>query len=165
MSNFRLVWANLHRHPVRTYLTLLSVLVAFLLFGLLRTLAIWFTAGPAEDASADRLIVTGKYAIIDLLPISQMNAILAVDDVEAVTHQTWFGGNYQDPSNFFPKFPVEPRAYFEMYPELVIEPDDLDAFPANPDGCGRARGARGAVRLADRRQDTHRGGHLANAGR
>ena len=135
MSNFRLVWANLHRHPVRTYLTLLSVLVAFLLFGLLRTLAIWFTAGPAEDASADRLIVTGKYAIIDLLPISQMNAILAVDDVEAVTHQTWFGGNYQDPSNFFPKFPVEPRAYFEMYPELVIEPDDLDAFQRTRTGA------------------------------
>ena len=135
MSNLRLVWANLHRHPVRTYLTLLSVLVAFLLFGLLRTLAIWFTAGPAEGASADRLVVTGKYAIIDLLPISQMNAILTVDGVEAVTHQTWFGGNYQDRSNFFPKFPVEPRAYFGMYPELVIDPVELDAFQRTRTGA------------------------------
>ena len=135
MSNFRLVWANLHRHPIRTYLTLLSVLVAFLLFGLLRTLAIWFTAGPAEGASADRLIVTGKYAIIDLLPISQRNAMLTVDGVEAVTHSTWFGGNYQDPSNFFAKFPVEPRAFFDMYPESVIDPVELDAFEQTRTGA------------------------------
>ena len=135
MSNFRLVWANLHRHPVRTYLTLMSVLVAFLLFGLLRTLAIWFSAGPAEGASADRLVVTGKYAIIDLLPINQRNAMLKVDGVEAVTHSTWFGGNYQDPSNFFAKFPVEPRAFFEMYPESVIDPIELDAFEQTRTGA------------------------------
>jgi len=133
VSNFRLVWANLHRHPVRTYLTLLSVLVAFLLFALLRALAIWFEASPG--ASADRLIVTGKYAIIDLLPISQRNAIHTVDGVEAVTHSTWFGGTYQDPSNFFAKYPVEPRAYFEMYPELVIDPVELDTFQRTRTGA------------------------------
>ena len=135
MSNFRLVWANLHRHPTRTYLTLLSVLVAFLLFGLLRTLAIWFGAGPGESASVERLVVTGKYSIIDMLPISQRNAILTVDGVEAVTHQSWFGGNYQNPSNFFAKFPVEPKAYFEMYPELVIDPVELDAFQETRTGA------------------------------
>ncbi len=135
MSNFRLVWANLHRHPIRTYLTLLSVLVAFLLFGLLRTLAIWFATGPADGASVDRLIVTGKYSIIDLMPISQSNAILTVDGVEAVTHQTWFGGNYQDPANFFPKFPVEPLAYFEMYPELSIDPVELETFERTRTGA------------------------------
>jgi len=135
VSSFRLVWANLHRHPIRTYLTLLSVLVAFLLFGLLRAVAIWFTTGPADDAGVDRLIVTGKYAIIDLLPISQRNEILALDGVEAVTHATWFGGNYQDPSNFFAKYPVEPRGYFEMYPEVVIDPRELDAFEQTRTGA------------------------------
>jgi len=135
VSNFHLVWANLHRHPIRTYLTLLSVLVAFLLFGLLRTLAIWFATGPADGASVDRLIVTGKYSIIDLLPISQSNAILTVDGVEAVTHQTWFGGNYQDPSNFFPKYPVEPLAFFEMYPDLSIDPVELETFERTRTGA------------------------------
>ena len=135
MSNFHLVWANLHRHPIRTYLTLLSVLVAFLLFGLLRTLAIWFATGPADGASVDRLIVTGKYSIIDLLPISQSNAILTVDGVEAVTHQTWFGGNYQDPSSFFPKYPVEPLAFFEMYPDLSIDPVELETFERTRTGA------------------------------
>ena len=135
MSNFRLLWANLHRHPVRTYLTLLSVLVAFLLFGLLRTLAVWFGSGAIEGASVDRLIVAAKYSMIDSLPISQMNVILAVDGVEAVTHQSWFGGNYQDPSNFFAKYPVEPRAYFEMFPELAIDPALVDTFERTRTGA------------------------------
>lgn len=135
MSNFGLLWANLHRHPVRTYLTLLSVLVAFLLFGLLRTLAVWFGSGPAEGASVDRLVVSAKYSIIDMLPISQMNVILGVDGVEAVTHQSWFGGNYQDPRYFFPKFPVDPRGYFEMFPELAIDPAELDAFERTRTGA------------------------------
>ena len=135
MSHFRLVWANLHRHPVRTYLTLLSVLVAFLLFALLRALAIWFATGSAEGASVDRLVVTGKYAIIDLLPISQRNEILTINGVEAVTHSTWFGGHYQDPSNRFFKYPVEPRGFFEMFPEVAITPVELDAFEQTRTGA------------------------------
>lgn len=135
MSNLHLLWANLHRYPVRTYLTLLSVLVAFLLFGLLRTLALWYGSGAAEGASVDRLIVAAKYSIIDSLPIGQMNVILGVDGVEAVTHQSWFGGNYQDARNFFPKYPVEPRAYFEMFPELAIDPAVVDAFERTRTGA------------------------------
>lgn len=128
MNPFGLIWANLHRRPVRTYLTLFSVLVAFLLFTILRTMAAWFETGGASLAGMDRLLTTAKYSIIESLPISQRQQILAVDGVDAVTHQTWFGGNYQDRSNFFPKYPVEPRAYFEMYPEMLIDPAELAAF-------------------------------------
>ena len=135
MSNLGLLWANLHRHPVRTYLTLLSVLVAFLLFGLLRTLAVWFGSGPAEGSSVDRLVVSAKYSIVDMLPISQMNVIQGIDGVEAVTHQSWFGGNYQDARSFFPKFPVAPYSYFEMFPELTIDPAELEAFERTRTGA------------------------------
>jgi putative ABC transport system permease protein len=43
-------------------------------------------------------------------------------------HANWFGGIYRDRSNFFPKFPVEPRAYFSLYPEYRIDPAQLAAF-------------------------------------
>ena len=128
MSIVGLMWANLHRRPLRTYLTLFSVFVAFLLFTLLRSIAAFFASGGGSEAGAERLAVTAKYSIIEMLPISQRREMLAVDGVEAVTHQSWFGGNYQDPANFFPKFPVEPRAYFDMYPEMVIPPEQLEAF-------------------------------------
>ena len=139
MSTVGLVWRNLQRRPIRTYLTLFSVLVAFLLFTLLRTLAAFFEGGGVDVSGADRLVTTAKYSVIELLPVSQRTGIGAVDGVAAVTHQTWFGGNYQDPSNFFPKFPVEPRPYFEMYSELVISPEHLDAFEKTRTGAVASR--------------------------
>ncbi len=135
MSALGLIWANLFRRPVRTYLTLFSVLVAFLLFTLLRTVAVWFQEGPSDLAGADRLIVAAKYSIIDNLPIRHRDAIQAVDGVEAVAHQTWFGGNYQEPRNFFPKYPVEPRSFFDMYPEMIIDPAQLETFEKTRTGA------------------------------
>ena len=128
MSALGLIWANLQRRKIRTYLTIFSLLVAFLLFTVLRTVAVWFEQGIGDTGGADRLVVTAKYSIIESLPISQRAEILAVDGVEAITHMTWFGGNYQDPRNFFPKYPVEPLGYFEMFPEYIIDPDQLNAF-------------------------------------
>ena len=128
MSGVGLMWANLFRRKTRTFLTLFSLLVAFLLFVLLRAVAEPFAGGGVSIVGADRLVTTSKYSIIDSLPFSQLARISRVPGVEAVTHQTWFGGNYQDPANFFPKYPVEPRQYFDMYPEFAIDPAELDAF-------------------------------------
>lgn len=139
MSTAGLLRANLHRRPVRTWLTLLSLLVAFLLFSILRTFAGIFTQGAGGVDAASRLVVTARYSIIESLPISQQARILAVDGVNAVTHMTWFGGIYQDPRNFFPKHPVEPRAYFDMYPEFSIDPAELDAFANTRTGAVVAR--------------------------
>jgi len=124
---FGIVWANLFRKRTRTVLTLLSLAVAFLLFVLLRAIAGSFTQGVSL-AGTDRLNVSPKYSITDDLPLSQKQQILAVDGVEAVTQQNWFGGQYQNPQNFFAKYPVEPGEYFEMYDEYVIEPAVLAAF-------------------------------------
>jgi putative ABC transport system permease protein len=127
MKLFGLVWANLFRKRTRTFLTLLSLIVAFLLFMLLRSVA-----GAFDDSftvvGADRLVTSPKYSITDSLPISQRQQILSIEGVDAVTHSQWFGGEYQDSTNFFPKYPVTPRSYFEMYPEYVIDPEVLESF-------------------------------------
>ena len=127
MSTFSLIWSNLFRRRVRTFLTLFSIMAAFLLFGLLRSVADAFEGG-VEIAGVDRLTVSPKFSIVDGLPISHMAQIAAVPGVAAVTHSTWFGGTYQSPTNFFPKFPVQPRAYFSMFDEYIIDPEQLDAF-------------------------------------
>lgn len=133
MSMFSLVWSNLFRRKVRTFLTLFSVMIAFLLFALLRTVA-GSLEGGVDLAGVDRLNVSPKYSIIDPLPISHLNEISRVQGVSAVTHQTWFGGTYQGLNNFFPKFPVNPREYFDMYPELIISDEQLDAFESTRTG-------------------------------
>ena len=45
MKYLYLIWSNLKRHKLRSVLTMLSILVAFLLFGLLGAIRTAFTAG------------------------------------------------------------------------------------------------------------------------
>ena len=127
MSFLSLVWAGLFRRKTRTVLTLFSIIVAFLLFGLLRSIADAFTVG-VDVAGVDRLIVQPKYSIIDPLPISHASQIVHAPGVAMVTHADWFGGFYQERKNFFPKYPVNPREWFAVYPEFRIDPAQLDAF-------------------------------------
>lgn len=134
MSHLALMWSSLFRRKARTTLTLLSVVIAFLLFGLLRSVADAFTVG-IDIAGVDRLIVQPKYSIIDPVPMAHINQIAAVDGVATVTHADWFGGIYQDRSNFFPKYPVDPRGYFALYPEYTIDAAQLDAFAATRTGA------------------------------
>ena len=136
MNKLGLLWAYLFRRKMRTLLTLLSVLVAFLLFVLLRTLAHSFAEGGGFiPASVDRLSVVPKYSIIDPLPISAMRHIQALEGVDAVTHADWFGGVYQDPSNFFPTYPVDPLPYFDLHGELAVSPEHLEAFERTRTGA------------------------------
>ncbi len=145
MSIFGLMWASLFRKRTRTLLTLLSLIVAFLLFMLLQAISNAFsTSGSFNLVGIDRLVVLPKYSIIDSLPINQQQQMLNLEGVAAVTHAGWFGGNYQEPRNFFPKYPVEPYAYFSMYSELVISQEELDAFAKT------RRGAVVAAGLAER---------------
>lgn len=128
MNLFNLMWANLFRKPTRTYLTLASVTIAFLLFMLLRSISAAFDSGLDVSAS-ERVVVTPKYSQIDSLPYAQKQQILGLEGVAAVTHTSWFGGTYQDPKNFFAKFPVDPLSYFDIYSELDLEPADaLERF-------------------------------------
>jgi putative ABC transport system permease protein len=127
MSVFSLLWANLFRKRTRTVLTLISVSIAFMLFMLLQSISAAFSSGVTL-VGVDRLISSGKYGIIEMLPMNQKQQILAVKGVDLVTHQLWFGGVYQDPRNFFPKFPINPLEYFEMYSELIIAPEQLQKF-------------------------------------
>ena len=122
-----LVAAGLLRRRARTLLTLLSIIVAFLLYGLLQSIATAFTE-RIDIAGVDRLIVSPRYSIVDPLPIAHMNVIAGIEGVSAVTHADWFGGFYQDRRNFFPKYPVTPDAYFALYPEYRIDADALAAF-------------------------------------
>jgi putative ABC transport system permease protein len=138
-----LVWAQLFRRKTRTVLTLLSVLVAFLLFGLLQAVETAFESG-ADAADARRLLTTARYSIIEPLPMAYRRRIESVPGVVGVAFADWFGARYQNESNAFPVFAVDPARYLAMYPEFTIAPDHREAF---------ARTRTGAVagqRLADR---------------
>jgi len=131
---FGLIWKNAWRKKVRTSLTVLSVLVAFLLFALLNAISYAFRAGE-QVADAERLVVIHKISLINPLPISYESQIEATPGVADVTHASWFGGYYQEPRNQFAQFPVPPRDYFRMYPELEMPDDRLEAWVNNRTGA------------------------------
>lgn len=127
MKYLALIFANLKRKKLRTMLTLLSIMVAFLLFGYLSAIRIGFTAG-VEVAGVDRLITRNKISIINLMPLAHQDDIRDVEGVDLVTHNTWFGGIYQQPSNFFVQIVVEPEPYLELYPEFQLSDADREAW-------------------------------------
>jgi putative ABC transport system permease protein len=127
MKFLSLVWSNLKRRKLRTALTLLSVLVAFVLFGLLSALKLAL-AGGVNIAEANRLVVRHRVSFIQLLPQSYMARIARIPGVSVVSHQTWFGGVYQDPKNQFGTFPVEPETYLTMNPDIVLSEDQKQAW-------------------------------------
>ena len=133
MKYFSLVWAQLFRSKTRTLLTLLSVVTAFLLFGMLDSVRVAFNSGGSIDG-ANRLVTTSRLSITQSLPVRLQEQIRTVPGVKDVTYAMWFGGIYQDPKNFFPSFSVAPN-YFDVYSNLQLPPEQLEAFRTTQTGA------------------------------
>jgi putative ABC transport system permease protein len=134
MKFFPLLWSSLWRKRIRTIFTLLSIFVAFLLFGLLMTIRTAFTFG-VEIAGLDRLVLIHKVSLIMPLPVSYLDRLKATEGVAMATHNTWFGGVYQDPSNFFAQIVVEPEPFMKLYPEYLLPPEQMKAWLADRQGA------------------------------
>jgi len=134
MKFLALAFSNLKRKKLRTALTLLSIFVAFMLFGFLAAVKAAFLAG-VDIAGADRLIVRHKVSLIQPLPQSYEAKIEAIPGVDAVAALTWFGGIYKDPKNFVATFPVEPDKYLDIYSEIVVAPDVLAKWKQTRNGA------------------------------
>jgi len=122
-----LVLSNFKRHKLRTLLTVLSIVVAFVLYAYLAAIRTAFSMGVSV-AGADRLIVRHKVTLIQLLPMSYESQIEKIDGVTDATHATWFGGIYKDKKNFFGQMPVKPEEFMRMYPEFKLPKEQMDAW-------------------------------------
>jgi putative ABC transport system permease protein len=117
MKFLHLIWAALFRRKTRTMLTLVSIITAFLLFGLLDAVRTSFTQAGQSANGAQRLQTSAKLSFIQLLPKSLQNQIEAVPGVDKVAHANWFGGAYQDSRNQVFTFAVSPN-YLDLFPEI-----------------------------------------------
>lgn len=151
MKYLYLIFSALKRKKLRTTLTLLSIVVAFVLFGYLAAIRQAFDAG-VEVAGADRLVVRHKVSIIQLLPQSYEAKIERVKGVTNAAHGTWFGGIYRDPKNFFAQMPVVPEDFFDMFPEYVLGEAQKTAWLQTRDGAiaGRGLARRFGWKIGDR---------------
>jgi putative ABC transport system permease protein len=136
MKYFPLIWATLWRKKTRTIFTLLSIVIAFLLFGVLETVDFAFSHPSAGTTGADKLITTNKYSFTLSLPFSYMQQIRAIPGVAEVTLFTWFGGYYQESKNFVFAIPVETDSYFAYHKnELIISDEQMEAYRSTRAGA------------------------------
>ena len=126
MTRTGFVVANLFRKKSRTILTVLSVITAFLLFGLLQSLSHIFNAG-ADFVGATRLMTQARVSYTQPLPLSMVPKLEAVPGVARVAYSQWFGGVWQTNTQVF-TFAIEPLRYHDVYPEWVMPAEQWKTF-------------------------------------
>ncbi len=126
MTRTGFVLANLMRKKTRTVLTLLSIVMAFLLFGLLQAVNVLFSAG-ADFVGATRLVTQARVSFTQSLPMRLLPQIESVPGVEQVMWQQWFGAVWQENTQlvFLAADPLRLRA---VYPEYVMPGAQWKAF-------------------------------------
>jgi len=134
MKYFHLIWAALFRRKTRTVLTLVSIIAAFLLFGMLDAVRTGFDQAGNSANGAERLQTGSRLSFIQTLPQSLEARIAQVPGVKMVTYANWFGGAYQDPHNQVFSFAVEPN-YLDLYPEMEVSPAERKAFDTTRTGA------------------------------
>jgi putative ABC transport system permease protein len=138
MFILKLLFKNAFRRKLRTFLTLLSIAIAIMAFGLLRTVvSAWYSG--VETSSASRLITRNAVSLIFPLPLAYKDRIRQVEGVTLVSYGNWFGGIYLDRKNFFPNFAVEPKTYLHLYPEFILSPGHREAFLRDRKGAVAGR--------------------------
>ena len=150
MFLLKLLLRNAFRHRLRTALTVTGIAVAILAFGMLRTVVdAWYVG--VEASSATRLVTRNSISIIFPLPLSYDEKIRQVDGVKAVSYGNWFGGTYINEKNFIASFAVESKSYLRMFPELMLPPDQEEAYMADRKGCfvGRKLAKRFGWKIGD----------------
>ena len=136
MKYLPLIWATLWRKKTRTIFTLLSILIAFLLFGVLETVDYAFEHPNGGVTGADKLITTNKYSITLSLPFSDVQQIRTVPGVAEVTWISWFGAYYQESKNFVFALPVDTDTYFNLHKgEFIVADDAMKAYRSTRNGA------------------------------
>ncbi len=150
MPPLRLVLRYLTRHPLRFVLTVLSMGVAVFLLCLLRSLVVALDSG-VRAAASNRLVVQSAVSLFVDLPEAYEGKIRSVEGVDEVTRFQWFGGIYQDRSNFFAQYGVDADRLLAVYPELVVTEGSAETFVQRRDAClvGRQLAAKYGFEVGD----------------
>lgn len=150
MFSLKLLLRNAFRHRLRAWLTVLSVAIAILAFGMLRSfIGAWYAG--VEQSSATRLVTRNAVSLIFPLPLSYKDKIRQVEGVTTVSWGNWFGGIYIDEKNFFANFAVDAEPYLELYPEYLFNENEKTAFLRDRKGfaAGRKLAARFGWKIGD----------------
>jgi putative ABC transport system permease protein len=123
-----LVWAGLWRRPVRSVLTASSIVIAFVLLGLLQGVNAGFDRAIA--AANRNFLVTGtRVRGGAYMPVAAMAKILSVPGVKAVAPRAYFmEDDGRSKENYLAALATEPALFLRMATGAKVERKDLDAM-------------------------------------
>lgn len=133
MKFLGLIWAGIWRKKGRTVLTLLSIVNAFLIFGLLQGLASGIDrVSRMSDAAV--MMTFSRVSQIEPLPMGHAAQIRTVPGVVAVTPMVIFTSTYQTPTQFVPAIAVNVDEYLTVYPNVKVSETQRQAMRSNRNG-------------------------------
>lgn len=139
------IWRNVKRNKLRSMLTILSVGFSLALMTVLYGYLVMQEAWSKEALKHDRIVVMNKQGFSGRLPIAYVDEVREMEDVISAVPYAWFGGNYREEQMPFAQFGTDPDHVFKVWSELKIDPQQLEAFQNDRQGCIADR------RLAEKR--------------
>ena len=134
MKYLPLLWAGLWRKPTRTVLTILSIAVAFVLFGVLQGVVAGFEGARAK-LSDTRLRVTNRANLFEPIPIAYKSQIAALPGVDAISYFVIFVGYFQDPKNGFSIAAVDVDTWLDAIANFHVAQDQRTAMHTTRTGA------------------------------
>jgi putative ABC transport system permease protein len=129
-----LIWANLWRKKPRTVFTFLSIMIAFLLFGLLQGVNAWLN-GFGTGSHANRIYIVSRVSEIQPLPSAYLTQIERVPGIRRATYVGGIVATYQERGNEVFALAADAKALFAIYPEWQVAPQQLEALTHNRTGA------------------------------
>jgi putative ABC transport system permease protein len=135
MKYLPLIIRNVFRNKIRSIFTGLSIAISIFLVVALHS----FLSHQAELIDAgeqyNRVAILSEGGLAGRLPIAYVDRIRRVSGVKCAIPLSWFGGNYREEPTTFPQFATDPLAFFDVYPELTLPPDEYEAWKNDKTGC------------------------------
>ena len=136
MKFFPLIWRNLTRDKLRTFLTGGAIALAIALVCLLQTMPAGMESLLSDASSNIRITTHNKAGLVYPLPYSYLQKVRSLPGVEAAASWTWFGGVFEEEKGVtFPSFAVEPEPLGRVWEDWGLDPGQLEDFRRYRDGA------------------------------
>ena len=128
--HWTLVKIGLIRKRLRTFLTIMSMFIAFWLYGTLNTFAAVFTGG-IDGLSDENIMVMPRYDMFGKLPLSHASFIEEIEGVEQVMFMDFLMSDSIESMMDGVVYAVSPN-FFEVYDRFVTDDEALAEMIRNP---------------------------------
>jgi putative ABC transport system permease protein len=135
MKYLTYVLRNVRRNKLRTLLTIMAIAICLMLmtflYGYLASMEVW----GREADKYNRVVVMNAQGFDGQVPFKMLDEVRQMKGVVAAVPFSWYGGKYGDGNEFFAQFGTDPDVFFDVWSEIKIPSDQLDAFKKERQGC------------------------------